>query len=155
MSSMGFSESGWSRCGGELKDYCMQPGPAQEGREVGDEAGCAWPGTVCTITEGQSCIFCLVRPRSPRLPQGSGRGSHQSTPKVCASEKPSWGTVWMRWKGRLESPKILPATGSTHDTHWFPNFRTCLILPMQTWVHTPATMAMWSWAEALQLHGWN
>lgn len=91
----------------------MQPGPDHEGREVGDKAGCAWADTVCAITGGQSCIFCLVRPCTPRLPQGSVRGSHQNVPKVCASEKPCW-VGWMRWKGRLESPKILPATMSTH-----------------------------------------
>lgn len=43
----------------------------------------------------------------------------------------------------------------TCDTHWLPNFRTCLFLPMQTWVQAPATMAIWFWAKALQLHGWK
>lgn len=73
MSSTGLCDSGWSRCGGELKDCCMQPGPAQEGRELGDGAGCAWPGTGCAITS-QSCTFCVARPHSPSLPRGPRSG---------------------------------------------------------------------------------
>lgn len=54
------------------------------------------------------------------------------------------------WGGRLESPQIPPATGSTHmnGTHWpgsgreLPNTRTsCLGLQTQTQVQVPATTA--------------
>ena len=91
MSSTGIS--GWSRCVGQLKDCCRQPGPAQAGREVGYGNGCA-------ITEGQSCLFCPARPHSPSLPQGS-----RSVEVTVALPRSEWHGALPRAGGCACSPR--------------------------------------------------
>lgn len=151
---------GRSSHGGELQDRCVQPGPAQEGREVGDGSGWA-------IT-GQSSIFCLARPRLPSLLLGSWSGEVTA---ALPRSVPAWSSARVggcacshQQGGRLESPKILPATGSTHtsDTHWpgsgqeLPNTRTsCPGLQMETQVQAPTSAAVRSWAWVVRLRGWR
>lgn len=72
---------------------------------------------VYAITGGQSCIFCLVRPCAPRLPQGSIKGSHQNAPKVCTSKRPCWGGVDEVERQAGESQNPTCSHEHTWDTH--------------------------------------
>lgn len=75
-------------------------------------------------------------PVHPDCPKDLSGEITKTLPRSVQVRRPAGVDEVERQAGESQNPTCNPE--HTCDTHWFPNFRTCLVLPVQTWVQAPA-----------------